>query len=390
MPPENRSLDPGYAMRIGIDASLVVGERAGVGFYTASLIDALAALDRRNEYVLYPFFYYIFDPRFKELKSPAPNFSVRFNSVPERWVRYLWFRSLIPRHLLIGNVDVLHSTTYCCPRRHPGKLVMTIHDISFLHYPEYHTEANRIHCLKGTMEGAISADRIIAVSEHTKKDLVEYLNVPDDRIVVTPLAARKEFHPRPQDQVREYVRRCWGLESPYLLSVGTLEPRKNIRSLIRAFCSLPNDVTHDCPLVIAGGKGWLSSDVHQLVADMRAESKVRFLGYIPEPDLPWLYCGATCFVYPSLYEGFGLPPLEAMASGIPVITSNTSSLPEVVGDTGLLVDPRSEEELKQTMIRALSDEGLRSEMSRKALDRSKLFSWERTAAETLRAYESCL
>jgi len=375
-------------MKIGIDASLVVGERAGVGFYTASLIEALAALDRHNEYILYPFFYHIFDPRFKELKAPAANFSVRFEGLSEKWVRYLWFRSNIPRHWLLGNVDVLHTTTYCCPLRHPGKMVTTIYDVSFLHYPEHHTEANRIHCLRGSLDGAVRAERIIAISEHTKRDVIQYLNVPADRIVVTHLAARKEFHPRPQAEVEAYVRERLGLNEPYLLSVGTLEPRKNVRRLIHAYCLLPGDIRNNFQLVIGGGKGWLSSDIYQIVVKMGAESRIRFLGYVPEPDLPWLYCGATCFVYPSLYEGFGLPPLEAMASGIPVITSNTSSLPEVVGDTGLLIDPQSEDSLGSALTKLLSDADLRRGMSERGLERANQFSWEKTALQTLRIYES--
>lgn len=375
-------------MKIGIDASLVVGEKAGVGFYTACLIEALAALDPVNDYVLYPFFYHVFDPRFKELKPPASNFSVRFSRLPEKSIRYLWFRSGIPRHWLIGNVDVLHSTTYCCPHRHIGKLVITIYDISFIHYPEHHTEANRVHCLKGTLDSATMADCIIAISEHTKSDLVEYLNIPGDRIVVTHLAARRAFRPRPPEEVRAYNQNHWGLESPYILSVGTLEPRKNIRRLIGAYCSLPGELRDHYQLVIAGGKGWLSSDVYRTVTEMGAESRVRFLGYIPEPDLPWLYCGASCFVYPSLYEGFGLPPLEAMATGIPVIASNTSSMPEVLGNAGVLVDPQSDEDLGSAMIRVLSDSDLRREMSSNGLSRSALFSWEKTAAQTLKIYES--
>ncbi len=375
-------------MRIGIDASLVVGERAGVGFYTASLIEALAKADSRNQYILYPFFYHIFDPRYKELTAPGPNFSVRFHGLPERLTRYLWYRSGLPRHRLLGSVDVLHSTTYCCPRRHSGRLVMTIYDVSFLHYPEHHTEANRVHCLEGTMEGAVRADRIIAISEHTKRDLVEYFNVPDDRIVVTHLAARPAFQPRPAVEARAHVLGNYGLEPPYVLSVGTVEPRKNIRLLIDAYCSLPGEIRSRYPLVIAGGKGWLSSDIHQAVVERGAESSVRFLGYVPESDLPWLYCGAACFVYPSLYEGFGLPPLEAMASAVPVVTSNTSSLPEVVGEAGLLIDPKDVADLRSALIRVITDANLRGEMSEKGLKRAARFSWAKTAAETLEVYRS--
>jgi len=376
-------------MKIGIDASLVVGDRAGVGYYTASLIEALASVDSQNEYVLYPFFYHIFDPRFKELASPAKNFSVRFRSLPEPWVRYLWFRSRVPKHWLLGTVDVLHSTTYCCPRAHSGKLVVTIYDISFLRFPEHHTEANRLHCVRGTLDAAQMADRIIAISENTRKDLIEYFNIDDDRIVVIPLAARKGFAPRPAEEVQVYVSRWWGLSSPYLLSVGTLEPRKNMKRLIQAYCDLPRELRDRYSLVIAGGKGWLSSDLYHHVLETGVQDRIRFLGYVPEGDLPWLYCGASCFLYPSLYEGFGLPTLEAMACGVPVVASNTSSLPEVVGDAAILVDPQSERDIGQAMIKVLSDVQLRGLMSAKGVSRAAGFSWEKVALDTLRVYESC-
>ncbi len=376
-------------MKIGIDASLVVGEKAGVGWSTANLIEALARVDHHNQYSLYPFFYYIFDPRFKELEAPAKNFSVRFKALPEAWIRHLWFESRIPRHRLLGKVDVLHSTTFCCPPVHSGKLVVTIYDVSFLHYPECHTEANRLHCLNGTLEAAMEADRIIAISQNTKKDLVEYFNVGDDRIAVIPLAARDEFHPRPRTEAQAFVARRWGLDQPYLLSVGTIEPRKNLRRLINVYCGLPEEIRNDYQLIIAGGEGWLSTDIYQWIVEMGAESSIRFLGYVPASDLPWLYCGATCFVYPSLYEGFGLPALEAMACGIPLITSNTSSLPEVAGDAALLIDPLSEEELRSAIIKVVSDPTLRQKMSEKGLDQAKQFSWEQVARDTLKVYETC-
>jgi glycosyltransferase involved in cell wall biosynthesis len=376
-------------MKIGIDASLNVGEKAGVGSYTASLIEGLAAVDSRNKYVLYPFFYYIFDPDFKSLRPPAANFSVHFQALPDRWIRFLWNRSRIPRHLLLGKLDVLHSTTFCAPAKHFGKLVVTIYDISFLRYPEHHTEANRIHCLRGTLDAARWADRIIAISEHTKRDLIEYLNIKEERINVALGAARREFHPRPECEVQTCLRERWQLYKPYLLSVGTVEPRKNTRLLIRSYCSLPAEIREQYPLVLAGGKGWLSSNLYAWVQELGAGSTVKLLGYVPQADLPLLYCGAACFLYPSLYEGFGLPPLEAMACGTPVITSNTSSLPEVVGDAGILIDPRSEIELKEAIRKVLDKPGLCQEMSRKSLQRASLFSWEKTAKETLRVYESC-
>ncbi len=375
-------------MKIGIDASLVVGEKAGVGWSTANLIEALATVDQKNQYSLYPFFYHIFDPRFKELVAPAKNFSVRFKALPEAWIRHLWFQSRIPRHRLLGKVDVLHSTTFCCPPVHSGKLIVTIYDISFVNYPECHTEANRVHCLTGTLESAMQADRIIAISQNTKKDLVEYFNVRDDRIDVIPLAARTDFHPRPMTEVQTYVTEHWGLDKPYLLSVGTVEPRKNLKHLIRVYCGLSEEIRNQYPLVIAGGEGWLSSDIYEWILEIGAESSIHFLGYVGSA-LPWLYCGATCFIYPSLYEGFGMPPLEAMACGIPVITSNTSSLPEVAGDAALLIDPLSEEELSSAIIKVVSDPTLRQTLSDKGLDQARKFSWDQIARDTLKVYETC-
>ena len=376
-------------MKIGIDASAVVGEKSGVGWYTTSLIEALATVDHHNQYVLYPFFYHVFDPRFKKLVAPTRSFSVRFTALPEALIRFLWFRSRIPRHRLLGKVDVLHSTTFCCPPVHMGKLVVTIYDVSVLHYPELHTEMNRVHCLKGTWETAVHADRIIAISQHTKKDLVEYFNVQEDRIAVIPLAARDEFHPRPRTEAQAFVARRWGLNQPYLLSVGTIEPRKNLRRLINVYCGLPEEIRNDYQLIIAGGEGWLSTDIYQSIVEMGAESSIRFLGYVPASDLPWLYGGATCFVYPSLYEGFGLPALEAMACGIPLITSNTSSLPEVAGEAALFIDPLSEEELRSAIIKVVSDPTLRQKMSEQGLDQAKQFSWEQVARDTLQVYETC-
>lgn len=376
-------------MKIGIDASLAVGEKAGVGSYTASLIEALAAVDTSNRYVLFPFFYYMFDPGYKNLQPPAANFTVRFQSVPDRWVRFLWDHSRIPRHLLLGRLDVLHSTTFSVPAKYFGKLVVTIYDLSFLHYPEHHTEENRIHCLRGTLDGARRADRIIAISEHTKKDLMEFVNIKEERISVALGAAHREFHQRPESEVQACVRERLGLDKPYLLSVGTVEPRKNTRLLIRAYCSLPAEVREQFPLVIAGGKGWLSSDLYAWVQEIGAGSTVNFLGYVPQADLPFLYCGAVCFLYPSLYEGFGLPPLEAMACGTPVITSNTSSLPEVVGKAAILIDPLSEMELREAIMKVLENPEMRTKMASMGLERASMFSWEKTARETLNAYEAC-
>jgi glycosyltransferase involved in cell wall biosynthesis len=232
------------------------------------------------------------------------------------------------------------------------------------------------------------AAKVITLSESTKSDLVRFYRLPPNKVVVTPAAASREFTPRPKAEV-DKVRERYGVSGEYVLAVGNVQPRKNLRRLVESFGELAGDFP-DLTLVIAGGSGWRSSEVGAAVSRLGLESRVRFTGYVAGEDLPALYSGATLFCYVSLYEGFGLPPLEAMACGTATITSNRSSLPEVVGDAALQTDPYSVCEIASAMRRLLSDSPLRAEYECRGLERAALFSWERTARMTRDVYDDVL
>jgi glycosyltransferase involved in cell wall biosynthesis len=284
-------------------------------------------------------------------------------------------------------VDVIHSPFFNAPKEHYGALVVTIYDVSFLLQPQFHTEANRLHCLQGTLNAVLYADRIIAISQQTKTDLMNYFSIPAERIRVIHPAHRRIYYPEHDvDVIRGALGRL-GVLRNFILCVGSLEPRKNLKTLLQAYATYVRHHAGAEWLVVAGGGGWLSGDLAQIAAELGIAERVKFLGYVQEADLRVLYSAAKLFVYPSIYEGFGLPPLEAMACGAPVITSNTSALPEVVGDAALLIDPHNRGELCQAMQRVLGDDDLRMRMRRQSLARAKLFSWEQAAEETLAVYE---
>jgi glycosyltransferase involved in cell wall biosynthesis len=372
-------------MKIAIDISLAIGESAGVGSYTRGLIEGLAAIDTENEYLLYS--YLDFDRSLQLALPQQPNFSLRRLPLEtEHWER-IWSRADLPPKATLEAVDILHSPFFNAPKEHHGALVVTIYDVSFLRYPECHTEANRLHCLNGTLNAALYADRIIAISHHTQQDLVDYCAVAEDRIRVTHLAPRKVYYPEHDLAGIQGTLERLEIFHNFILFVGSLEPRKNLKTLLRAYATYVKNHAGRELLVIAGAKGWRNDDISPLLAELEIEEHVKFVGYVQEADLRVLYSAAKLFVYPSIYEGFGLPPLEAMACGAPVITSNTSALPEVVGDAAILIDPYDSEKLCQAMHTVLCDADLRSKMRQQSFERAKLFTWERTAEETLAVYQ---
>ena len=272
-----------------------------------------------------------------------------------------------------------HETKYVPFHFDQGPTLVTIYDLSFVRHPEWHP-ADRVkyferYCLKKLPQ----ADAILTISEFSKREIMGLLNLPPDKITVTLLGVDRIFTPGRQ--------RVPGLPERYILSLGNLEPRKNLPVLVHAYASLPGDLQERYPLVIAGAKAWHHHELNSTLSSLERKGKIILTGYIPQGVLPNLYKNASLFVYPSLYEGFGLPVLEAMASGVPVITSNTTSLPEVVGDAGLLVDPQNVDALREGISRLLVDDTLRRDISGKGLERARLFSWEKCSRETLAVYE---
>jgi glycosyltransferase involved in cell wall biosynthesis len=287
------------------------------------------------------------------------------------------------------GLDVLHSPDFIPPHRPSCRSVITVHDLAFLLYPHFLTKESARYY--GHIDQAVRwTDQIIAVSESTKRDTVQHLGVPEDKITVVYEAANPVFRPIGHEQARREVWDRYGIEDRFILFVSTIEPRKNVPTLLRAVWQLRESYKESVHLVVAGGKGWLFEDAFAAVEKLKLDSRVHFLGRVSSEDLLSLYNAAELLAHPAFYEGFGLPPLEAMACGLPVVVSNVASLPEVVADAGLLIDPHDVDELAVSMWRVLNDGGLRQEMRDKGLRQAARFSWERAARETLAIYHRAL
>jgi len=385
-------------MKIGVDYSALMTERAGVGEYTYNLIKALLEVDDKNSYMLYVLYSLTSCFLHPSLKGKIPRIEgadmvYKYIPVPYQLMRYLWLPGMprcLEEYMLGGlDVDVVHSTTFSVPRFRDKrkKLVVTIYDLTVLTHPDCHKRINVDHCLGGIKDAIKYADAIIAISNHTKADLVNYLKAPEELITVVHLAAGAEFFEVKDAAILSAVRARYKLPERYILFLGSLEPRKNIKNLLKAYANLKEGTRKEYSLVIAGAMGWKNNDISQMIDELALADKVRFTGYIKSNDLSALYSSAALFVYPSLYEGFGLPILEAFACGCPVITSNVSSMPEVAGDAARLVSPLDVQDITIAMEEMLGDESLRNMMRMKGFERSAEFTWARCARETLKVYE---
>ena len=290
----------------------------------------------------------------------------------------------------LAGIDSTTSAVYHEPNflsfRTPLPTVVTIHDLSILRYPETHPRDRVAFMTRRLGESIRRADCVISDSEYGRQEILAEYKLPPEQVVSVLLAAGSGFSPVPADRLPS-VLEPFGLQpQKYILSVGTLEPRKNLTAAIKAYARLPEAVRAEMPLVIAGMKGWRTDGLDREVAALIDKGQIRRLGYVPDEALPALYSGARVFVYPSLYEGFGLPPLEAMACGAPVIVSNRSSLPEVVGDAGLQVDALDVDGLAEAMSQVIEDDALHTALQQRGIERAKDFSWRRCAEETLAVY----
>ncbi|HEX8148858.1 MAG TPA: glycosyltransferase family 1 protein [Pyrinomonadaceae bacterium] len=287
----------------------------------------------------------------------------------------------------LGGVDVFHHPAGLVFPLNARANVMTLSDLIPRHFPYYCQGSDE--WFEESFERAHEMDVILTYSEHTKRDVVETLGVEAERIHVAPLAAHEQYRPDlDPERLREVLGRHGLGGRPYVIYTGMIGARKNLARLVEAFHVLRQEAPSlGHRLVLAGGTFQLSEPIFETVRALGMEGDVKWLGFVPFEDLPYLLGGAELFAFPSLYEGFGLPPLEAMACGTPVVCSSASSLPEVVGDAGLLFDPYKVNEMAESMHRVLADAGLRAELSRKGLERARLFSWEKTARLTLAAYE---
>ena len=364
-------------MRIAIDAS-TISTQGGPRAYVLGLLDALGRIDRENEYVV---FYN--DPihlgRFawaQELVLPGKSPLCRL------WREHVALALACRRE----KVDLLHCPKSAIPLWSPCPTVVTLHDLIPITHPETETRAAQLYWRLQIPIAARRASFIITDSDHARNEIVDMFGVPDRHIAVTPLGYPPAMD-EPADPARAAEVRCrYGLPNSYILYVGTIQPRKNLDMLIEAYALLRREGSTAQKLVIVGRKGWLYETLFIRISSLGLEEDIVFTGFVPDEDLPDLYDGACLFVYLSFFEGFGLPPLEAMARGIPVVTSNTTSLPEVVGDAGITVSPGNLDDVVEGMRRILLDDNIAARLRQAGRLRALQFSWDRTARETLAIY----
>lgn len=365
-------------MRIGIDARIAHYRQAGISQYIVQLLEGLARIDGDEEYVV------LESIRSRKPLLEHPRFTTRHLLTPShhRFEQYV-----LPLELAPMGLDVLHSPDFIPPMRARSRSVITVHDLAFLLYPQFLTRDSARYY--GQIDQAVRrADRIIAVSHATKKDLMQLLGVAEQKITVIYEAASPLFRRLDEEDLMHRVRGRFGIRNGFILFVSTIEPRKNVPNLLRAYRQLRDCYNVDAQLVLAGAKGWIYEEVFELTRRLNLQDHVLYLGRVSTKDLLWLYNTAQVLAAPSFYEGFGLTALEAMACGTPVVVSNVSSLPEIVADAGITVDPTNVEELTVGLWRALSDTELRETLIAKGLKRAAFFHWDKAARETLEVYRA--
>jgi glycosyltransferase involved in cell wall biosynthesis len=373
--------------RIAIDYTPAYEQGGGIGRYVRDLVAALA---RQDTYTAYRLF--VAGAARRDLPpAPAANFSWRPTRLTPAWLARIWHRARValPVESFTGAVDLFHATDFVLPptRKHT-RTIVTVHDLSFIRVPDTATPGLRAYLNVVVPRSVRVADHILADSQATKGDLIALYNVPPEKVTVLLSGVDPRFFP--SGHLLMTTRSKYHIPAkPYLFTVGTVQPRKNYVRLIQAL-AFARGQGYDVDLVIAGGKGWLDDPIYAAIDASGLGGHVHLIGFADDVDLPSLYSGAEIVVFPSLYEGFGFPVLEGMASGVPVITSNVSSLPEVAGEAALLVDPYRVDEIAAAICQLLDDSSLRDVLIRRGFDQARRFTWERSAAHLQQIYANVL
>lgn len=378
-----RNCEQGVAgtLRIGIDAHSVGTGLGGNESYATNLIEALAEIDTVNRYTIYV-----------TRREAVERFSNRWSNFLVRptlpHTPFIRIPLTLSAELRKNPVDVLH-VQFTAPPFAPCPVVVSIHDLSFEHLPQTFKRRSRTQLRITVRRSARNAAQVVALSQFARSDIIKTYGIPAEKISVIPLAASSGFGPVEDQGELQRVRHTYGIESDYILTVGSIQPRKNLPRLIAAYSSLRRSQPEvKLPqLVLVGKFAWLYDETLRTIKELDLSDAVVVTGYVPEADLPALYSGALCFVYPSFFEGFGLPPLEAMKCGAPVIVSNNTSLPEVVGQAGILVDPLDVNDIASAIKKVISNSNLRSQLRVKGFERAQLFDWQETARQTVAIYE---
>lgn len=364
-------------MRIGIDARPLCAPKTGDRTYLLGLLEGLARVGANHEIILY------FDQPPPADVPFARGWQTRVVTAPHP---RLWTPLALPDAARVHRCDVLH-VQYIAPTCRRPRVVTTIHDVTYRLHPEWFPLKDRLLLDWGIRKSLRTVAAVITGSECTRRDLARVYGLPPERVSLTPYAVSPTFRPPADQRAAQEVITRHGVAAPYALFVGVLQPRKNLPRLISAFRAARQRAGFLHRLVIAGKVGWKAAPSVAAIGQARAAGDVQYLGYVPDADLPALYSGAAAFLFPTLYEGFGLPVLEALACGTPTLTSNVSALPEVAGDAALLADPMDEAALTEAIIALLTDESLRADLTAAGPARARQFTWDRTAQLTLECYE---
>ncbi len=375
---------------VGIDYTPAYEQGGGIGRYVRELVTSLAEIDGRTEYRLF-----VAGASVSRPLPPAPGDNFRWctTRVSPRWLARLWHRLQIPWPVeqWTGHVNLFHATDFVLPpTRRETRTLLTVHDLSFVHLPET-TEPSLKRYLDRVVPRSVNrADHVLADSQATKDDLIRLYHTPPDKITVLLSGVSHHFRRITDTETLRVVRRKYHLgDWPFLFTVGTVQPRKNyvrlFEALARVRAALP-----DLHLVIAGGRGWLEDPIYDAIRRLQLEASVHLIGFADDGDLPALYSAAVAVPFVSLYEGFGLPVLEAMACGTPVIASNVSSIPEVAGDAALLVDPLSVDAIAAAIEDVVSSPDLATDLVSRGYAQAAQFTWERAATQLVQIYTSLL
>ncbi|MBP3979775.1 glycosyltransferase family 4 protein [Acidovorax sp. JG5] len=377
-------------MKVLVNGTPLLAPLTGIGQYIRHLftaMDRLALVDLCTVYGIR------IEDGFQLPAATSAHTAQRLNRLLQRWMpfpratRHVLQQALFRYRSKAGLKGAIYHEPNYLPMPFDGPLVLTICDMSCFDHPETHP-VERVHVMEKRLPAAIErADHILVISEDSKHALQRWFDVPDDKITVTYLAADARFRPRDNAQLQPVLSELGLDPQGYLLCVGTLEPRKNLQTLFTAYAGMPPALRQRFPLVVAGMSGWNTGALMKDAQNLIHQGQLRLLGYVKDEQIPSLYAGAAAFCYPSRYEGFGLPALEAMASGVPVVVANRTSLPEVVGPAGMMVDPDDVDAMRESLLTLLEDGSVASRLANLGLQRAATFSWERCARETVQVYE---
>ncbi|RME71896.1 MAG: glycosyltransferase family 1 protein, partial [Chloroflexi bacterium] len=373
-------------MNIGIDYTAALKQSGGIGRYTRGLVTTVARLDRQNRYTL------LLTPDAPRAGladfQTAANFSHRIYPLPERWMTIGWHRFYLPVPVewFAGPVDLFHSPNFILPPTRRARTLLTVHDLSFIRHPQGAVPGLRRWLEKVVPRSMARADHILADSHSTRQDIIDLFDLPPEKITVVGAGVEARFRPVSDPAALAAVRQRYNLPpgEKIILSLGTLEPRKNFTGLIEAFSRSPVRDTHH--LVIAGGKGWLYDDIFAAADTSPAADRIHLIGFVADADLPALYSLADIFAYPSHYEGFGIPVVEAMACGTPVVCADNSSLPEVAGNAAVLVPATDTAALAEALHRLATDTALRQTAIEQGFQQAQKFTWQAAAERLLKVY----